>query len=337
MRDCIFGSYTRISNLAETDFTIESCPRGEWDDGDYVVCEVMCVRGRDRCVELATGRMTEVVRGDQIVGALGRRAASLELSGSWRAVGEEMHIDMLTAGGLFGRITSESTYHTSPAPVEYRGHVKIGGRKARMADYVGSVERRELRVPIVLVIGTSVSAGKTTSCRVIIRELKRMGLRVLGAKLTGSGRYGDILGMRDAGAFEVLDFVDVGLPSTVCPANEYREALTGLLSRMAAANPDAIVAEAGASPLEPYNGATALEMISSNVRCTVLCASDPYAVVGVVTGFQRHPDIVAGATANTEASIALVQQLTGLTTLDLTRPDSAPALRRLLSAKLQLS
>ena len=31
--------------------------------------------------------------------------------------------------------------------------------------------------------------------------------------------------MSDAGADHVLDFVDVGLPSTVCPPDEYEEAL----------------------------------------------------------------------------------------------------------------
>jgi hypothetical protein len=42
-------------------------------------------------------------------------------------------------------------------------------------------------------------------------------------------------------------------------------------------NTDVLVAEVGASPLEPYNGATAIREIGANVCFTVLSASDPYA------------------------------------------------------------
>lgn len=333
----IFGSLTRISNLPQVDFAVEPCPRSEWDTGDYVVCDATHVRGPERSVELGNGRMMDVLEGDQIVGALGDRSATLALVGSWRDVGEDLAIDMLTAGALFGRITSKSSFANWPMRVAYRGHVRIGGRKARMRDYVSPVPPRTLDVPMVLVIGTSMSSGKTTSCRVIVGELKRRGLTVLAAKLTGVGRYRDVLSMSDAGADQVFDFVDAGLPSTVCPVEEYRQAIAGLLSRMAAAKPDVIVVEAGASPLERYNGATAVDMISSRVRLTVLCASDPYAVAGVMSAFKRRADLVAGGAANTQAGIALVRKLTGLTTtLDLTDRDSLPALRELLDAKLGL-
>jgi hypothetical protein len=174
------------------------------------------------------------------------------------------------------------------------------------------------------------SAGKTSSARVIVRLLKEAGLRVIGAKLTGAGRYRDILCVKDAGADWIFDFVDVGLPSTVCPSDEYRAALRQLLARMMQVDGDVVVAEAGASPLEPYNGATAISEIKANVRCAVLCASDPYGVVGVSTAFNRRPDLVAGAAANTTAGIELVDKLSGLKALDLLDKQSLPKLRALL-------
>ena len=48
---------------------------------------------------------------------------------------------------------------------------------------------------------------------------------VIGTKLTGAGRYRDILAMQDAGADYIFDFVDAGLPSTVVSEREYRRAL----------------------------------------------------------------------------------------------------------------
>jgi hypothetical protein len=180
------------------------------------------------------------------------------------------------------------------------------------------------------------SAGKTMTARLAIRLFKEMGLKVIGAKLTGAGRYRDVLSMKDAGADLIFDFVDVGLPSTVGPPQEYRRALSQLLTRIAEAGADVVVAEAGASPLEPYNGATAIAAIEPNVRCLVLCASDPYAVAGVIGAFQKRPDLVAGAAANTKAGIELVEKLCDLKALDLLDKRSIPELRALLSKALGL-
>ena len=73
-----------------------------------------------------------------------------------------------------------------------------------------------------------------------------------------------------------------------------------------------IVAEAGASPLEPYNGGIAIEMLTGKTAFTLLCASDPYAVVGVREAFGLQPDLVGGPAASTSAGISLIRKLTGV-------------------------
>ncbi len=122
--------------------------------------------------------------------------------------------------------------------------------------------------------------------------------------------------MQYAGAQHIFDFVDAGLPSTVVPEKEYRKILRRLLSRIAAADADVLVAEVGASPLEPYNGA-AIEEIGPNVRCTVLSASDPYAVTGVTSAFGNRPDLVTGLATSTSAGIELVEKLSGIKALNI--------------------
>jgi len=67
-----------------------------------------------------------------------------------------------------------------------------------------------------------------------------------------------------------------------------------------------------------------------------LCASDPYAVAGVISAFRKRPDLVAGAAANTEAGIALVEKLCDLKALDLLDKRSAPDLRAILNRSLGL-
>jgi uncharacterized NAD-dependent epimerase/dehydratase family protein len=189
---------------------------------------------------------------------------------------------------------------------------------------------------VILIVGTSMSAGKTTSGRVIVHLLSQMGLKVVGAKLTGAARYRDMLSFRDAGASAVYDFVDAGLPSSAVDEASFRAALPYLLSLIAGERPDVVVAEAGASPLEPYNGAIAKEMIRDQVRFKLLCAQDPYAVVGVQQAFQRTPDLVAGGAANTDAAIDLVYRLSGLPALNLMDPASHSDLAERLRKALDL-
>ncbi|MEM8810622.1 MAG: hypothetical protein AAGF01_31825 [Cyanobacteria bacterium P01_G01_bin.38] len=117
-----------------------------------------------------------------------------------------------------------------------------------------------------------------------------------------------------------------GLTRTV----DFRQSLRRLLSMIAAQSPDVMVAEAGASPFEPYNGAIVLEEITDQIQFTVLCASDPYAVIGVSQSFDLTPDIVSGITTNTTAGIELVEKLAGVPALSLMTDDSVDKLRALL-------
>ena len=331
----ILTSLTRISDL-DRGFRVQTLRRNQWSNGDYVVCEVMHIGGSTVRAELSNGRMMELMIGDLLVCALGVRHATLEATGSWEVVGEDGMMHILTGAGLVGKMTSRSAFITSLIDVQYRGHVYLGDSKKNMLDYAMEVPYKKFDVPVILFFGTSMSSGKTTSARIIARQLKQMGLKVTGAKLTGAGRYRDILSIKDAGADQVFDFVDVGLPSSICPEAEYRKALPQLLSLIAHSEADVAVIEIGASPLEPYNGDLAIEAIKDQMKCTVLCASDPYAVLGVMKSFGLRPTIVSGPAANTIGGVELIKKLCGLEALNLIKPDNLSALRDLLKEKLGL-
>jgi hypothetical protein len=280
--------------------------------------------------------MTEVMEGDLVVGALGTRVATLEAVGDWRSIGADGELHSLTAAGLFGKVTSLSPFLSAPMRLQYQGHVMRGGNKLTMRGSLPTADIVDFDIPVILIVGSSMSAGKTTSGRIIVHLLSQMGLKVVGAKLTGAARYRDMLSFLDAGASAVYDFVDAGLPSSAVDEALYREALPYLLSLIARDRPDVLVAEAGASPLEPYNGAVAKEMIRDQVRFKLLCAQDPYAVVGIRQAFQREPDLVAGGAANTDAAIALVRKLSGLPALNLMDPASHDDLATRLRQALDL-
>jgi hypothetical protein len=261
-----FGSLTRISDLAAHPFTVQPLEREQWATGDYVVGKVVPPVHLHCAVELVSGRMAELLEGDLVVGAFGVRRATLEAVGDWQSIASDGRMDDLTEAGFFGRVTSQSFYQGALPALVYQGHVLRQGQKVCMQDFVPVLPQRAYTCPTILIIGTSMSAGKSTTARIIIHVLKQMGLKVVGAKLTGAGRYHDILTMSDAGADRVFDFIDAGLPSSVVPPESFRLSLRQLLSRIAAEAPDVVVAEVGASPFEPYNGSIVMAELKDQIR-----------------------------------------------------------------------
>jgi hypothetical protein len=200
-----------------------------------------------------------------------------------------------------------------------------------MADWVSRPKSQRFDLPIIQVIGTSMECGKTTAAKAVIRHLTQRGLRVAGVKLTGVGRYRDILGMRDAGAASILDFVDVGLPSTLTDPETFTTAVETMLLKIADEPVDIVVAEAGASPMEPYNGELAIQHLAPHVGLTLLAASDLYAALGAIDHLGVRPDVIVGRVASTTAGMDIVQQVTGLPAIDPLSQASGPALDGVLS------
>ncbi len=307
-----YGSVTRIAGLAGGELSMEARPRAAWRSGDYVVGEVVAEVSRAYPLEGPDGRLSEVMPGDLVVGVLGSRCATLELVGDWRAIEADLRMHALTEAGVFGRCTSRAVTERSPMPLQYQGHVLRGTVAARMADYVAPPQATRFEAPVIQIIGTSMECGKTTAAKAVIRRLKQHPLRVAGAKLTGVGCYRDVLAMRDAGADFVLDFVDVGLPSTLLPPDQFAAYVDRMLLATADQRVDVVVAELGASPMEPYNGGVAMDRLRDHVRLTILAATDLYAALGAIDHLGVQPDLIVGRVASTSAGIAIVERETGI-------------------------
>jgi hypothetical protein len=329
------SSLTRISDLDRNPYEVARIPKESWATGDYVVGEITGSSGRVYSIELASGRIINAMPGNHVIGAFGNRSATLEGVGSWSDI-KGKRMNAMTSAGLFGAITSLSVMIPRTVELNYLGHVVRNGNKVCMSDFAIGPATGRFNVPTILLVGTSMSAGKTTTGRLVVNELEKMGKKVCGTKLTGAGRYRDVLSFRDAGASMIYDFVDAGLPSTVVPEKEFRDAMRPLLYKIASMEPDVVVAEAGASPLEPYNGAAAIEELGDNICCTILCASDPYAVVGVQQAFGLKPDLVSGPAASTSAAIDLVHKLTGVEAINVMSTACLPALRKTLKRTLDI-
>ncbi len=333
MMPTVIGSLARIADFDRNSYDLASLDMSAWASGDYVLGEVTGAPSELYNVEDCVGDMIPVDIGDYVIGALGNRAATLEGVGSWADV-RDGKMQALTSAALFGAFTSLSQLVSDPISFIYRGHIVRAGTKVRMLDFALQTDATKFAVPTILLFGTSMSAGKTTTGRLACELLSAAGLKVVGSKLTGAGRYRDILSFKRHGAAEIFDFIDVGLPSTVVAEKEFRAAIRPLLHHIDSREPDFLVAEAGASPLEPYNGAAAIGELGDNICCRILCASDPYAAFGVEKAFGLVPDLVAGPATNTTAGIDLVLKLTGVPGLNVIDPASVPKFRKFLEAQL---
>lgn len=327
----IYTGLTRISDLPYSDFDVKKIDKSHWETGDYVVCKIV-KKGSDTFkLELPNGRMRGVMGGESLVGALGIRHATLEATGSWEKTGANGIMHVLTAGGLLGKLTSKSVYIHEMTKVQYVGHAFRNDKKLTMNNFVKSIEYKAFNIPVVLFVGTSMSAGKTTSARIVTNIFKMAGLKVVAAKLTGAGRFKDILAIKDVGADAVFDFVDAGLPSSICDRNTYLGKVNYIKNLISSVNADVAVIEIGASPLEPYNGDIAIDSIREHIKCIILSASDPYAVFGLMKAFNIVPDIVTGVSTNTIAGIELVEKLCHVTALNLIDPKTTQKLKKILN------
>jgi len=331
------GSLTRITDFDQSLPDFEPRPRDSWRRGDYVAVEMLPGPVDTYTVETGDGTPVEIVPGDRLVGALGTRAATLEVTGSWEDVGDDLRMQTLTMAGVLGLCTSAALDSNALAEVKYVGHAVRDDRFLNMEDFVTPAKPRRLTAPVILIIGTSMESGKTVAAVAMIRELVAMGLTVSGSKVTGVGRLRDTLAMKQAGAATIHDFVDVGLPSSVVPRDEYETALRLLLSKLAADEPDVLVVEAGASPLEPYRGDVAMEVLDGSVAMTVLCASDPYAVMGVMSAFEMKPDLVTGRCTSTLAGIDLIDRLVGIPAMNMLDESNAPKIAAFLKEHLPVA
>ena len=202
------ASIARIADFDRNPYDVRLLEQSLWESGDYVRTEVTGTRTELYAIESCTGEMLPVQPGDQVVGALGHREATLEGVGSYLDVRQgKMHA--LTSAGLLGVFTSYSVLLPRPLSLHYRGHIVRDNHKITMRQFAMRAEENGFAVPTILIIGTSMMAGKTVTGRRLCEVLSSAGLDVVGAKLTGAGRYRDIASFKRAGAAHVFDFVDV--------------------------------------------------------------------------------------------------------------------------------
>jgi hypothetical protein len=211
--------------------------------GQLVLAEILQV-GRNAQLEDRDGLIWRIFPGDMVVGAFGNRYATDQYEGYVpRRVARRC--DLLSMGGVCGVVASRHASVRAPTRLRLLGLVgDADGRpvsvRSHSLESLGDAPAGE----IIVVVGASMNAGKTTVGGTLARALSRAGFRVAAAKLTGTASGKDPRFYLSSGASPVLDFIDAGYPSTyLLDPEELFRIQRVLISQLRATRPDYIVLE----------------------------------------------------------------------------------------------
>lgn len=193
--------------------TTEGSPRA----GDVVIVRVVEI-GQHQRLECTDSRKATLFPGDEIVVCYANRYAPAQ----YEAVVPDTlgRCDLVAAGGVAAIALSRHASKDEPTAVDVLGFATDhDGRRINLADH------RTVTTPdpfsdlaagpfTIVIAGTSMDSGKTTTAAGIVRGLAAAGLSVGAAKATGTGAGNDLWLMADAGARPVVDFTAVGMAST---------------------------------------------------------------------------------------------------------------------------
>jgi hypothetical protein len=270
-------------------------------------------------LELTSGRLARISRGDVLIGVLGKRRALKGFVGDvpgTTAPGDRLHL--LNMGGVIGECSGHHSSLSDAIEVEVIGAVVDSSGELMNIDRnaLRPAEFLEPSAPIIVVAGTCMNSGKTVAATEIIKQANLAGLRVAGGKISGIACLRDTLNMEDHGAIATASFLDCGLPSTV-GHDDLAPIAKAILNRLNSFGPDLIVIELGDGIVGGYSVDSVLKdaEIKNATSSFVFCASDYVGVIGgsaVLGSLGINIDVVAGSVTDSQMGEDFVEANYGI-------------------------
>jgi len=307
-------SIFKNANLSESVY-IDSNIKPE--EGAFIVVEALKNEGRKDTLDYASGRLGKLLEGDVIAGVLGYRNASVEFAGyvpNKVKIGDELFL--LCESGLIGEISSVYEEWGKPMKVKVLGSiVNKHGKQLNLNQYsLSKVKANKKKIPIIAFLATNMDSGKTTMACKITHALTLQGKKVAAIKSTGVGFTQDLYKLKEHGASPVLDFVDMGLPSTCGKAGEKIVEFTqDLIDNVSLSKPDVILMEFGDGIIGEYRVRDILknESIKKQIAFLLLGANDFSGIYGaqkLLKQLNLQVDLVTGPIANSQIGIDLIKK-----------------------------
>ena len=311
------GSATSPLNTDKSIRTIASNEQPR--SGDVVAVRALTESATYGNIELPSGRLAKINRGDVLLGVLGKRRALKGFVGDVPATvrtGDRLHL--LNMGGVIGECKGHHSSFSDAIELEVIGVAcdEIGMPLNIGDSSIDLDEELQTSIPIIVVAGSCMNSGKTVAAIELIRQAANAGLKVAGLKLTGIACLRDTLNMEDHGAFVTASFLDCGLPSTV-DCDNLSSVAKSLFNHIGALEPDLIVAELGDGIIGGYGVDQILadKEIKNAIGSLVFCASDYVGVVGGVSTLHAmgiEIDVVAGSVTDSQMGEDFVRTNFGL-------------------------
>ena len=300
------------------------------EEGVVLVVEILSNKSTYNTLELTSGRMAKVAKGDVIVGALGHRRALFGYSGHIpQRVEAGDVLQVLNIGGVLGVCDSVNPDRGQPFDCRVIGCVlqfPFLGERIGVPARVGH-RRLDLDapldthgVPVVALAGTCMEAGKTAAACSIVSRMRHRGLVVHAFKATGVSLRRDILAMEDSGARRSMIFTDLGIVTTTAASGP---ALTRtMLTEMTQGRPDVVVFELGDGLLGAYGveAILAADDIRRSLSAVILSANDPVAAWGGVKllreKFGIEPCAVTGPATDNAVGVGIIEEQMGVRALN---------------------
>ncbi len=285
--------------------------------GAVIAAEVLEDKNIYNELELPSGRMSKLKKGDIIAVALGQRSALKGFVGNLpKSLKSGDIIHLLNFGGIAGECFSANKSEVGePLRIRVLGGITRKGKQLNIDQKVLYKPSKKMKsdVPLIIVTGTSMDSGKTTVATEIIKTLTRMGMKLAGTKLTGVGALRDLYKMQDYGVYSAVSFVDAGISSTANISDEeIIEVSKGALDYLSKDKPDAIIIEFGDGLMGRYGVNAILQTpeIQKNVRLHIGCAGDPVGAIGLARGCAEIGlpiDVISGPVTDNEVGKTIIR------------------------------
>jgi hypothetical protein len=330
MRSVLVDKIASVALQADLGQEIRVADEIPCEEGVLIAIEVLNNKSRYNTLELTSGRMAEVKKGDVVVGALGHRKALFGYSGHLPTELKPGDIvQLLNLGGVVGICDSINPSHGEPFDCRVLGVVLDFPYLGQRVGVPARVSAEPLQtnvpltihgVPVVAIAGTCMNSGKTAAACAIVSRFRHNGLVVDAFKSTGVALRRDILAMEDSGARHVAMFSDFGIVATT---SKNAPALTrSLLNELGEQKPDAIVFELGDGLLGAYGVEAILrdKEICNSITAMVLCANDPVGAWGgaklLREEFGIEPTVISGPATDNQVGIDIIRDRANVAALN---------------------
>lgn len=183
--------------------------------GDLVYCEVDKI-GFHKQFETPQDIIKNISRKTKIVCTIGNRYAT-SFGRGFVPNEPTQKVDMLSRSCVVGYIDVIHETHQSPTKFKILGYILDENKKV-----INTINHKKIvfnsngkrKSKIILVVGTTMNSGKTTTVSKICEMLLLNNRTVSAAKLTGIGCVGDMNAILMSGINNVYTFQHLGYPST---------------------------------------------------------------------------------------------------------------------------